>query len=51
MPFGRIAVDLSTRAAYVFPSRYEMFARTNKRFLYKLDKNIVKEAEEIIMRD
>lgn len=51
MPFGRIAVDLGTRVAYVFPTRYGMFARTNKKFLYKLDKNIVKGAESIIMGD
>lgn len=51
MPFGRMAVDLGTRVAYIFPTRYEMFARTNKKMLYKLDQNIVKGAEKIIMGD
>uniref|UniRef100_A0A336M8H2 CSON013575 protein n=1 Tax=Culicoides sonorensis TaxID=179676 RepID=A0A336M8H2_CULSO len=51
MPFGRIAVDLVTHSAYVFTSRYEMFARTNKKFLYVLDRKIIKDAEKILMKD
>ncbi|XP_063709336.1 transient receptor potential cation channel protein painless-like [Culicoides brevitarsis] len=51
MPFGRMAVDLITCKAYTFPTRYAMFDQRNKKFLYQLERSIVKDAEKIVMGD